>query len=103
MKKIQLLLILVLPLLYIAGCGESSVVAKAKPKALPDSNSIGAKILKDKCSNCHGAPHPTDHVAEHWPNVIERMQTHRIRKAYQPLSDEDKQALVAYLQEHAAK
>lgn len=98
-----LLLIVILDSLLIACTDESVVASKPISKVLPDANSQGAKILKEKCSQCHGAPNPNVHVAEEWPNVVRRMQTHRIRKAYGAIPEAEEQVLISYLQKYSVQ
>ena len=88
--------------LGVLACSEQSVVSKTKEiKILPGVGSAGAKILKEKCSECHGAPHPDNHTADQWPNVVKRMQMHRIKKAYGAIPENDEKTLISYLQKHA--
>lgn len=99
-NKIILVSILMMAVMLLSACSDLTNVPS---KSLPDESSQGAVLLKEYCSGCHGAPHPTDHVASHWPNVIARMQTHRIREAYNPVPDDDKAVILSYLQKHAAQ
>jgi len=70
---------------------------------LPDANSEGGKLFKKYCSACHAPPRPSSHQADEWNNIVDRMQNHRIKKAYNPLSDLEKATLVQYLEKHSAK
>ncbi len=103
MKKMTVCLMALGLLFALSACGNNSSISSISSKALPEENSAGAKLLKANCSQCHGVPSATDHVAAHWPNVIERMQRHRIKNAYYPVKDQDKQIITAYLQKHAAE
>lgn len=103
MKRIKDVTLLLLILTLASACSKESTAVKVKSKPLPDGNSAGARLLQAYCSECHGVPSPTDHIAAHWPNVVERMQTHRIQTAYEAVPDKDKQIIVSYLQKYAKK
>jgi hypothetical protein len=70
---------------------------------VPEPESQGAGIFKKFCSACHAPPRISSHKANEWFNIVDRMQTHRIKKAYNPLSESEKSILVAYLQKHSKK
>ncbi|MDX1810504.1 MAG: hypothetical protein R3240_01030, partial [Gammaproteobacteria bacterium] len=90
--------------LYLSACGQSSSVTdKPVNKVLPEADSPGALILKTNCSQCHGAPNPNVHKADEWPNVVNRMELHRLRKAYAEIPKSDEQILIAYLQKYSAQ
>ncbi len=93
---------LVLTVLLSSGCDSKNHPQSQMTATIPNLDSVGGKIFKEFCSACHGLPSPTVHKAKEWPNVIERMQNHRIKNAYLPLSNEEKKELINYLQENAA-
>ena len=93
--------LLTLCCLLMAGCGNDINTANPTPPVIPNLDSSGGKIFKEFCSSCHGLPSPSVHKADEWPNVIERMEVHRIKQAYLPLSDSQKKELINYLQENA--
>jgi hypothetical protein len=68
---------------------------------LPEPDSPGARILKENCSKCHGAPGPAVHTAEEWPNVIYRMQEHRRMTGYSLIVPDELELLLDYLKRHA--
>ncbi len=76
---------------------------------IPDKNSKGARLLQQYCTQCHNLPGPGRHTDQEWPGVIARMQrlmevTHRfgtLIEDIEVMSAEDKNTLLAYLQEHA--
>jgi len=86
-------------LFLLSACENKSSVSVAE--AIPDLESTGGKVFKEFCSACHGLPSPKTHKADEWPNVIERMQVHRVKNAYLPLTDDEKRELVGYLQKHS--
>jgi len=86
-------------IIFISAC-ENTKVEKQK---LPDPSSEGAKIFEKFCSACHAPPRISSHKADEWLNIVERMQTHRIKKAYNPLNESEKDILVTYLKKHSVK
>jgi len=86
----------------ISGCESNNDHPAQVLDDIPNLDSVGGKVFKKFCSSCHGLPSPTVHKADEWPNVIERMQTHRVKNAYLPLSNDEKKELINYLQENAA-
>jgi len=98
MPNRNLIAVLVL-LALLSGCempqgGASKVV-------LPESDSLGAQVLKENCSKCHGVPSPAVHTAEEWPNVIYRMQEHRRMTGYSLIVPEELELLLDYLKRNA--
>jgi hypothetical protein len=84
----------------LVACDQQQLASK-KPQPLPDPQSLGAQLMNEYCSSCHAPPRPGKHNAEEWIHVVERMQTHRIRRALGAMSTRDQQILTSYLQEHA--
>jgi len=83
-------------------CSENSLEPLSEIKiSLPDADSAGARLLKKKCSACHGAPQPDVHVASLWPSVLHRMQNRMTMKAYYPLTKNEFATLLSYLQKHS--
>jgi len=74
---------------------------KDAKRVLPEAESAGAKIFSKFCSNCHAPPRIKSHKADEWKNIVDRMQTHRLKKAYKLLTDEEKETLLLYLQKHS--
>ena len=82
---------------------------------LPDPASPGARLARRYCVQCHNLPNPAMHHAAKWPRIVDRMvlrmrgrgnmgtlMKERMAGVKAP-SDEEKKALVAYLQRHAQK
>lgn len=70
-------------------------------RELPDATSPGARLLVDKCTGCHGAPHPDVHPIDNWKAVLHRMQNRMTMKAHEPLTQEEFATLLEYLQHYA--
>jgi len=83
------------------------------PASLPEPESSGAQILKSKCTQCHGLVSPRQHASQEW-YIVERMDRRMqmmarggmgmMRRAdIQPLSQEERNTLIGYLQQNAFK
>ncbi len=76
--------------------------AQAPPRQpLPDADSPEARLVAERCGQCHAPPAPSRHSAEEWPSVVERMRVHMVRQANQILSDEETRIVLDYLMKHA--
>lgn len=77
--------------------------------ALPEPESRGARLVARYCSQCHGIPSPARQSAEDWEPTVRRMVDRMEHMARMPMhrieapSDEEEQAIVAYLQAHALR
>jgi len=91
----------ILGLLLLIGCSEPAAPVAAV--GLPEPESPGAKSMKAVCSQCHGVPQPTSHIAKDWPNIVARMNDHRIMLAMKAISDEQRVIILDYLQKHAGQ
>jgi len=105
MKVVKASLVVFSLFFWLAACSNSSVdnINSGQARVLPDAESPGAKLLKDKCGKCHGAPNPNVHKADEWPNVVSRMQRHRIMNAYGEIPKPETQILISYLQKYSAQ
>ncbi len=70
--------------------------------AYPDPQSVGAKMFKARCVECHVPPQPSSRKAHEWPNIVDRMQHNLIMRSSAPLTDEEKREILGYLQKYAA-
>ena len=71
--------------------------------ALPESNSPEAKLYQQKCSGCHRLYAPGVLTAEMWSFMVARMEKEFRRRGAPSLTEEEKQAILSYLQLHSAK
>lgn len=94
MKGSELLLFCLL----LAGCGSSSRTDDADVDATPNPP---AAILVKHCSTCHAPPSPKLHSKEEWPNVVGRMEMHRLDARMPALSKSEQNDVISYLQAHA--
>ena len=82
---------------------------------LPEPGSAGARLTLRYCVQCHNLANPAMHHAEKWPGIVERMVTRmegrgnmgalmsEMMAGVKAPGDEDKRAIVAYLQRHSQK
>lgn len=81
------------------------------PANLPEQNSLGAQILKNQCTQCHGLVSPSQHATQDWPMIVDRMDRRMqmmaerhmgmIRHSIEPMTSAEKQALLNYLSEYS--
>lgn len=79
------------------------------PAQLPEPQSAGAQLVNQYCTQCHGIPAPALHSTPGWPPVVGRMNA-RMQWMRQNSSmgitaptPEELQAILAYMQTHAAQ
>lgn len=90
--------------LILGSCGGADNHAQATAQAgYPQPQSAGAKLLHRYCSSCHGAPQPSAHTAAQWPNVVARMEQHRVLRGFGPMDPHDLERLIDYLQHNASE
>lgn len=95
------------------GCRMTDVTRQPlDPASLPEPQSLGAGLLKSKCTQCHGLISPREHAAQEWPNIVDRMdrrtqmmargQMGMMGASYlKPLTAAEKTALVGYLERNS--
>lgn len=84
-----------------------------EPEELPESQSSGAKLLVQYCTQCHNLPGPGMHSAQAWQSVVKRMNqrmqmmsgrnTMGMMHDVEAPTDRELETLNAYLQKHAQK
>ena len=87
--------------MLLMGCTGNEEVGRTSQNHYPQASSPGEKLLRQFCSECHAPPQPDTHRAVEWPNIVLRMQQHRISRALVPMTDDQRGLLVAYLQKNA--
>lgn len=87
--------------LLLVGCTGNDDIGKSGKGHYPQPSSQGAKLLKRFCSECHAPPFPSTHRAGEWPNIVLRMQQHRVSKVLTPMTKAQIRELTAYLQHNA--
>jgi cytochrome c2 len=86
-------------LLGLAGLALCLTACNAK---LPDPQSPGAVLYKERCNGCHRIYAPGSMKPEMWRITLDRMQGQIARNGGQPLSAEEYQTVLAYLQKHSS-
>lgn len=84
--------------IVLAGCAKGlnpNNTAKVEAAFAKYEDSEGKAIFREKCAKCHGYMLPETRTAEKWPNILDRMA----KKA--KLTDEQKEAVVAFVTAHA--
>lgn len=76
----------------------------AMPVAAPEELGGGdeAAFFSSRCGFCHETPSPSAHPASEWPAVLDRMQANMALMSVQPLSREESQRALRYLEENSA-
>ena len=77
--------------LLASGCGPS----------LPDPETPGAVVLRERCTGCHGLSTPGSMTLEMWKVQLARMQGEFTRRGLPWLSAAEERALMDYLTAHA--
>ena len=90
---------------FITGCGNHDRQIQPAEKTMAavqtSAGSTTHSPLQKWCSDCHAPPMPTSHKAREWPNVVARMQNHRITEGLARIDDKSLGNLIEYLQNHA--
>ncbi len=77
----------------------SVLAACATP--VPEPESVGAQAFVTRCGGCHALPHPARHSASQWPHVLSLMELRMQERAYAPMSEQERDEILAYLQRNA--
>ena len=74
--------------------------AQLAHQSMPEEGTADLEILKQKCTACHGLPHPKRHTANEWDHLLvlmmERMKERRISYTSQEM-----QQIKSYLRRNA--
>jgi len=91
------LLVLLLTLSMMSGCGKDGDAVVNYPEADTDA----AKFYIAKCGACHAAPLPSIYRAARWTGIVARMQMHMNNKGTPALNEREHQLVIDYLEKHA--
>ncbi len=76
-------------------------IRPADPHELGSPETPELTLFRQTCSRCQALPHSASHTADEWPLVVERMRKNMERMGRSGISDQERDTIVRYLQEHA--
>jgi hypothetical protein len=91
MRRLQAASLAALAWLGSPGCGSP----------LPDPDSPGAHLYRNRCSGCHRLYAPGSMTAAMWGVQIERMQAEFVRRGVPALTPTETEVLLGYLGRHS--
>jgi hypothetical protein len=68
---------------------------------LPDPEAPAAVLYAQRCRGCHRLYAPSLLKAEMWKVVVDRMQGEMVRRGLPPLTAEEREIMMAYLEKHS--
>ena len=71
------------------------------PDDLPDSESPGAKLVENYCTQCHSLPDPMRHSDSEWPGVVDRMESRIQGSGRRLFNEREKGEIIRYLSNHS--
>ena len=90
MKRILIFFVLVL----IYGCA-------GRPTPIPEASSPEGELFSTRCGMCHSVPHPKRHTFKEWEHIIGVMDKEMKHRKMEPLADDEKTAILRYLERNA--
>ncbi len=84
--------------LLLIGCSQPQQEQKGAPAAAPQAGEPGAVALGKNCGSCHAPPNATRHTAAEWPQVVARMELHRVQRGLGEIAPDERALLLAFLQ-----
>ena len=79
----------------------AAVLAAGCSPALPDPDSPGAVVLRERCAGCHRVYAPGSMTAEMWKIQVERMRVQYDHRGLPWLTPAEQRTLMDYLTAHA--
>jgi hypothetical protein len=70
--------------------------------SLPEPESQAARLYQQRCSGCHRLYAPSILTSEMWQFMLVRMDQEFQRRGLPPLSAEERQTILDYLQKHSS-
>jgi hypothetical protein len=74
--------------------------ATGSHQTMPEENSTELKLLKKKCTTCHGLPHPKRHTSEQWKHLLMFMKEIMTERGVS-YSEKELRQIQSYLQRNA--
>ena len=81
----------VFAVLAVSGCSPT----------LPEPDSPGARLYKERCDSCHRLFAPSTLKFEMWKVQVDRMQGEMARRGVPPLTTEERATVLDYLKRHS--
>jgi mono/diheme cytochrome c family protein len=75
--------------------------ANEQPAESPETPE--SALFRQTCSRCHALPDSASHTPDEWPSVVKRMRKNMENMARPGISDQERDVIVRYLQEHARR
>lgn len=69
-------------------------------QSMPEEGSAVLELVKQKCTVCHGLPHPKRHNANEWDHLLVLM-TERMKEKQVPYTFDEMEMIKSYLQRNA--
>jgi hypothetical protein len=79
----------------------ATVAAWGCGPALPDPESTGARVLRERCAGCHGVYAPGSMTFAMWSVQLDRMRRLYAQRGLPWLDPAEEAALVGYLRTHS--
>ena len=95
MRKLFYILCLVL---FLGPLSCASVSHQSQ--SMPEEGSSGLALVKQKCTVCHGLPHPRRHTAHEWDQLLVLM-TERMKEKQISYTSDEMQQIQSYLHRNA--
>ena len=74
--------------------------ASISHQSMPEEGSSELILIKQKCTPCHGLPHPKRHTASEWDHLLVLM-TERMKERKIPYTSDEMQQIKSYLRRNA--
>lgn len=69
-------------------------------QSMPEEGSAELELVKQKCTPCHGLPHPKRHTVSEWNHLLVLM-TERMKERQIPYTFDEMQQIKLYLHRNA--
>jgi len=86
-------LIIFFVIIVLAGCA-----GKATP--IPNADTAGGKVYREKCSQCHSLPHPKRHTFFQWEGMLAVMEQRMAERNLPKLTKDEKANILSYLKDN---
>ena len=84
----------------LAACGEAGS-PQIGSSDVTQTTLSDTELFAKRCRECHVPPRPQDFPAAEWPQIVQRMQMHRVDGGMDLLTQGEMQRIESYLQRNA--